>query len=198
MGMNVFIDGELVIQSDKVLEAGKLLLQAIAGKDELDPEYLPSCYAQKIKTPKGIVGILEKKMEAFQVHLEPDGRLTFGLEDSTRREEQDQWIFEALAPAFDDGSFHMSADDSLWLWDIKDGEFSVICGEIVYDHDDKAVPTITKILGLIYRDGKPLSSILNWGSPEFEEVMNKIETLLRETGYGPQAGMSELERLSEV
>ena len=51
---------------------------------------------------------------------------------------------------------------------------------------------------MIYpHDGKPLSATCD--DPNmFNLVINNIENLLRVTGYGPQAGKNELDRLSEV
>jgi len=201
MGTDVYIDGTLIIPSGKVLEAGKLLLQVIADKDELDPEHLPPEYAEQIKTPKGLLALLESRLIAFEVELGDDGSLSFAVEDCTRHEDSDEWLFENLAPVFDDGELYMSADDYKWMWEIVGGVFRVVNAETVYDHDYKAVPTIEKLVAIIYpehADGKPLSAILDSADPEYESVVDKIENLLRETGYGPQAGMNGLERLSEV
>ena len=197
MGTDVYIDGELTIPEDKVLAAGKLLLQAISDEDEVDLVDLDPEDHQKILTPKGILTLLNERMRSFEVELRPGHGLVFGVDDSTRREEEDRWVFEGLAPLFDDGEFYMSAEDYKWMWEIEDGVFSEISAESVYGHDENAVPTIEKLVAIIYPNGKPIGSPGNeLGRGEYEQIIEQIENLLRETGYGPQAGMNGLERLA--
>lgn len=205
MGMDVFINGELTIQASKVLEAGKLLLEAIYTRNSGCGDYGADVaeddahrYHEWVKTPKGIGALLEDKMESFDVSLEDDGSLTFGVEFSTRHEEYDQWVFEALAPVIDDGEFCMSGDDYHWKWVIENGELSESHGETVYDHDSKAAPLIEKVVALIYPEGLKGKPIASLDTPDYEWVVSMIENLLRETGYGPQAGMNELERLANL
>jgi len=204
MGTDVYIDGELTIPESKVLEAGTLLLEAIGHQDELAPEYLPPDYHQKILTPDGILGLLNERMTAFEVELRPAFGLVFGVDDCTRREDEDQWVFKALAPAFDNGELYMSADDYKWMWVIENGEFREVNAETVYDHDENAVPTIEKLVALIYPaalGGRPITAVPpEERLPESDDsdALFLIENLLRMNGYGPQAGMSELDRLAEV
>ena len=202
MGMDVYIDGELTIPASKVLEARDLFLKVLAkggcNYAHNDEPWTPGEH-DTYETPKEIVGLIKGKLERFGIELCDDGSIEFRLEDSsTRHEEYDQWIFEILAPVIEDGQFSMSGDEYHWMWVIEGGEFSESHGEIVYDHDSKATPTIEKIIEMIYpHDGKPLSATCD--DPNmFNLVINNIENLLRETGYGPQAGKNELDRLSEV
>jgi hypothetical protein len=187
MGMDVYIDGELTVPAAKVPEAGNRLLAAAAEKvdaPDLDEEEIGG----------DVFKLAEALLNRLEVTKESNGDLTFGLEDSCRHEEDDQWIIEALAPVMEDGAFYMSADDYRWQWQIESGEFSEVSGEIIYDHDSKAVPTINKIIELMYPGGKPLQV----EGSDAVSTLYEIENLLRETGYGPQAGMAELDRLAEV
>jgi hypothetical protein len=195
MGMDVYVDGTLTIPSSKVLEAGQLLLAAVLERDAI-PEGQEKTHQayEGVKTPEGVLKLIERKLERFGVTLENDGSLEFGMDDSCRHEEYDQWLFEALAPAFADGEFYMSGDDYRWKWVIEDGEFYEQTGETLYDYDREATPTIEKLVVIIYPNGKPITATPC--DPAY--VLAKVENLLREAGYGPQAGMNELDRLAQV
>jgi hypothetical protein len=186
MGMDVYIDGELTVPAAKLPEAKKLLLAAIVTEKG----------GEIVEDPDGIdfLTLAEQMLESFGVQKEDNGDITFGVEYSIRREEYDQWIFEALAPVIDDGEFYMSGDDYKWKWMVKDGEFGQADGEIVYDRNTRLEPTIEKIIELMYPGGKPLQAE---GSDAIS-TLNEIENLLRENGFGPQAGMTELDRMAEV
>jgi len=92
------------------------------------------------------------------------------------------------------------------MWEIKDGKFREVSAEMIYDHDENAVPTIEKLIGIIYPAGKPASAdayyaggcIVSSEHSACLSLIEEIENLLRETSYGPQAGMNELDRLAEV
>jgi len=197
MGMDVYIDGELTIPAAKVPEAGKLLLAATAATSAYDDEEIAEIGVTVFK-------LVEFLLESIEVEQGDDGSLMFGLEYSCRRYDDDQWIFEALAPVIDDGEFQMSGDEYRWMWEIKGGEFREVTAELVYDHDGRAEPLIEKLVELMYPEhlnGNPITLSPEGFSgkvAEFEAVLWKIENLLRETGYGPQAGKNELDRLAEV
>jgi len=204
MGMDVYIEGELTIPASKVLKARDLLLAALAkpnwGYGQNEP-WTPGEH-DIYETPEEIVGLIEGRLERIGIELCDDNSIEFGLEDSTRHEEYDQWLFEALAPVIDDGVFYLSGDEYRWIWEIKNGKFREINGEMIFDHDEKAVPTIAKIISLVYCEGKPLSTCYPQDEvmrmDALERAIYEIENLLRETGYGPQAGKNELDRLAEV
>lgn len=208
--MDVCIEGELTIPATKVLEAGKLLLEAISEKAELVPACIPPKYVKQIETPKGILELLEESFERFEVVLETNGSLTFSMEDCCRHEEYDQWIFEALAPVIDDGEFCMSGDEYQWKWMIEGGELSESSGEMIFDHDSKAVPLIEELVALVYPEhlkGLPFAAdpdhrdscdCQSYSQTAYSDLVDRIENLLRVTGYGPQAGKTELDRLAEV
>lgn len=211
MGMDVYVDGELTISATKVVEARDLFLKVLAEGEKdffLDKEWLKQKWIREpwvpdeddpVETPEEFVLLLEEKFDRFGVDLEDNGSLTFGMGDSCRHEEYDQWIFVALEDVINDGEFCFSSDGCQWKWVIESGVLSESSGETVYDHDEKAAPTIDKIVALIYPNDEPIGSVGNeLGRGEYELVIEQIENLLRETGYGPQAGMNELERLAEV
>jgi hypothetical protein len=208
MGMDVYVSGELIIPANKVTEARDLFLKMLAegsksvfadqpwsGKWHREP-WTPD---DPCVTPEEFVSVLEDKFDRFGVELEASGDLTFGMSNSTRHEEEDLWIFEALAPVIDDGEFCMEGEGYHWKWVVENGELSEHEANTVFDHDENAVPTIAKIVTLIYPDGKPIGSAGHeLGLGEYELVIEEIENLLRETGYGPQAGKTELERMADV
>jgi len=191
MGMDVFIDGELTVPAAKLPEAMKLLLAAAAAKGNADTY-------DEAEVGDDVVKLAEALLERIGVERGDNGDMVFGLEDSCRHEENDQWVIEALAPVMENGEFYMSGDDYRWKWVVEDGEFSEVSGATVYDHDEALGPTVEKIVALVYpadRGGLPFFSN---DRSDYEDVLSKIENLLRETGYGPQAGKNELERLAAI
>ena len=210
MGMDVYADGELTIPATKVAEARDLFLKVLAEGEKnlfLDPKWLKQRWIREpwapdeddpVETPEEFVLLLEEKFDRFGVGLEDDGRLTFCLGGSCRHEENDQWIFVALEDLIDDGEFCFSGDGYQWKWVVEGGVLSESSGETVYDHDEKAVPTIEKIVTLVYPDGLEGKPITSMPDADLEWVVGMIENLLRESGYGPQAGKNELDRLAEV
>jgi len=206
MGMDVYIDGELTIPASKLTEARDLLLATMAtphGYANTQDPWVPGPH-DTFETPEQIFGLIEGRLERIGAEQESDGSIVFGLEDSTRHEDYDEWLFEALAPAFEDGEFYLRGDEYHWKWVIEDGEFGTVDGQITFSHDENAVPTINALIELMYPEhlkGNPITLSPEGFSgkvAEFEEVLWKIENLLREGGYGPQAGKNELDRLAEI
>lgn len=209
MGMDVYVSGELTIPANKVTEARDLFLKVLAEGQKntfMDEEWSnrkwdrePWTPDKPCVTPEEFVLVIEGRLDRFGVQLMDDGRVIFFMGDSCRHEEEDQWVFATLAPYIDDGEFCMEGDGYHWKWMIVDGELSEHEATTVFDHDANAVPTIEKIVALIYPNGRPVGSIGNeLGRGEYELVLEEIENLLRETGYGPQAGKDELERLAVI
>lgn len=76
------------------------------------------------------------------------------------------------------------------------GKFENVYGTVVYGIDAKAPDVIDEIVKLLYLDGKPITSELH-GS-DASGTLDAIENLIREAGFGPQAGLTELERMAAV
>jgi hypothetical protein len=134
--MDVYVDGELTISATKVIEARDLFLKVLAEGEKdlfLDKEWLKQKWTREpwvpdednpVETPEEFVLLLEDKFDRFGVDLEDNGSLTFGMNDSCRHEEYDQWIFIALEDVINDGEFCFSGDGYHWKWVVKDGVLS--------------------------------------------------------------------------
>ena len=75
-----------------------------------------------------------------------------------------------------------------------------------YGNDVRAPNILNAIIKVIYPDGKPVSASEDCAggcivSPEHSaclSLIEEIENLIREGGFGPQVGKNELERLADV
>jgi hypothetical protein len=113
--------------------------------------------------------------------------------------EDDEWIFEALAP-FLKGEVHFEDDDCVrWIWAFSDSgiQHTSIRNEMVYGEYVEAPAAIDHIAKVVYPDGKPISA-QELDRATLESALGEIEEALRARGFGPQAGMSELERLADI
>lgn len=206
MGYDVWATGEWEIPADKGEAFAKALLEACAEKDGYgsyqefydaeqpipDPGESPSAYFDSRFDENVIV-------EGFD-----DGsyKLAFA-DDSVRNTDYDQWIFVAAAPFADDEDtiYFSGEDDYKWTWVARGGKLVEEDSETVYGQDMHAPAAVQKIIEVIYpehMDGKPVTAFFDYGDLEYMEVVQKIENIIREAGFGPQAGKSELERLADV
>jgi hypothetical protein len=213
MGYDVRIEGQLTIPADKVEAAARALFaKAIElGKwdwsdDHTDKEgnrWGPAYDQDALKN-----GINESLSDGcFYFWPVDDGSMIIEpSEDYVRREEEDEWIFHALASFIDDGELDLTGEDGYqWQWRIRGDEFHSVGGTTVYGNDAKAPDVLEEIIKVIYRPAdhalspnQPVTALFDYADPEYEQVVVKIENIIREAGFGPQAGLSELERVAEV
>jgi len=201
MGVDVYINGELTIPADKVMEAGTLLLKALVEKKVDLHEHDDPDDPDTFETPKKVASLIEAHLGRFKVELDDVGNIIFYQHDSVRHEDEDWWIFEALAPVIGDGEFYMQGDDSRWRWVVENGALSEDFGETLYGQDVEAVTLAQKIIDIVYPPhlgGRPVTAVYDVADGEYEAIVEKIENTIRESGFGPQAGKTELDRLAEV
>jgi len=101
--------------------------------------------------------------------------------------------------------FH-GEDDNRWRWEITNGKFDEVQSDVIFGNDINAPEVVEKLIKLIYytedprrhQPGQPITSFFDFNDPNYEKIVDKIEGILRESGFGPQAGKTELERLADV
>ena len=196
MGYDVRVEGYLRIPAEKVEAAAQALYaKAAVLKGWSNSDMRAVC------TPEGLEAAVNDYNLSdgnFFVRPQDDGSvLVEGSDDYVRREEEDEWIFEALAPFMDNDELGLEGEDGeRWLYRISGGKFEVAYGTTVYGNDAKAPEVVERIVALLYLDGKPLTAELD-GSDAIG-TLYAIESLVREHGFGPQAGLTELERMADV
>jgi hypothetical protein len=114
------------------------------------------------------------------VHIEgPDGCF--------RHLDDVEWVFKTIGRCYK------------WRWCFDPEEGLVVeDSSVVYGQDSYAPNVVHKLVDVIYppeNDRKPISAL---DGVDHEVVLLQIENIIREGGFGPQAGMNELERLAEV
>jgi len=195
MGYDVRIEGWLGIPAEKVEEAAKALYDAAGTLGKWNAEAAEAAVCSDL----GLEAAVNDGLSDGCFFVRPDfdnGSVGIeGNDDYVRREEEDEWIFEALAPFIDDGALELHGEDgNQWLYRIKGGTFASVHGEVVYGIDAQAPEVLEKIIGLLYSDGKP---VCLEGSDAIG-TLDAIENIIREAGFGPQAGLSELDRMAAV
>lgn len=196
MGYDVWVDGELTILTGYTSEAADTLRAAIAEREDVTEGAILEGFTS---TPT-LCQLLKQSLGRFEACEDVNGNVELYVEDSIRSEEEDEWIFRALAPYIEDGAFYFRGDDDYrWRWRIKGGAFFEEGSDTIYGSDVNAPAALKEVVGLVYPphlDGLPVTASYDTADPEYEIVVRKIEELLRIKGFGPQAGMSDLERLA--
>lgn len=194
MGYDIWATGEFNVGADKAADAIETLQMEIAANPQA------SKVTWKMKAdPNDPVSQLDLYFQTGTIERGDDGSLTLHFGDDTiRHEEYDEWLFSAAAPFCDDGDIFFKGEDGYeWGWEIKDGVLSEVQSETVWGADTQAPAVVQKIVETLYPDGK---SVVAQSLPayEWEQLVTKIEAIVRENGFGPQAGMNELERMADV
>lgn len=201
MGYDIWAGGEFEVPADKVSSAVKPLLQAAADKQGYPDIVSLAKEEQPNNSPFSEPwDFLDDMLENATLELCEDGclNLTF-TDDSFRHEDYDQWLFEAIAPFCNpECSIEFNGEDGYkWMWEIQNGKIVEVGSETMFGLDTEAPGLVNKIIDLVYEGGLPVTSG-DLSKAELEDILDKIETIIRETGFGPQAGKSELERLADV
>lgn len=204
MGYDIYADGDWEIPAERVTEARKAILDHMRKEDGHSSVDAWVEHEEFITDPRScnledFSSWLTNRLEIYHA-VDTDGKLHLCPPcGDFRNYEDERWIFEVIAPfaiqARSEVSFQ-GEDGYRWLWEPVKGELVEHQSQTVYGKDANAPEVIRKIVELIYPGGKPI-----YASPEsfsMEEALTNIETIIREAGFGPHAGMSELERLANV
>jgi hypothetical protein len=191
MGYDVWVDPSAGIAADKVPAAARALWDEALKRELIEPDSTPYSTAEDLEDAVN-EGFSEY---IFTVEACGNGSLDFrAKEDYCRRPDEDQWIFEAMGP-FIDGCIEFKGEDgALWRWDFSEkGGLEEVDSDVVFGADIKAPAAIKKIVEVLYPDGKP-----NNIQSSYPQVLDEIETILREAGFGPFAGMSDLDAIAKA
>lgn len=203
MGYDIYTSGDWEIGEDNAGDAIQAMLKGYAEKDGYNT------IEDWIKAEEPIPDPLEDPMRYIENRLEratiywTDDVVGFSIgfgDDCIRTPQDDEWLFEILAPFADpDAYIHFEGEDGYkWTWEVENGEFVEIGSETVYGNDVNAPAVLQKIVAVIYdpeNDDLPLSALQG---VDHEAIISQIENIIREGGFGPQAGKSELDRLADV
>lgn len=203
MGYDVTANGDFTLRAGTWKEAREAILLVCAKTDGYKsveewieaegPEPNPMWGANY----DGFVEYIDDRLEHFVVgQNDEDGIFFISPEDRFKHEEEDMWLFNAAAPfCTPESSIHFEGEDGCqWRWDVVNGALEEVLGDTVFGRDIKAPAILEEIVELLYRDGKPLCL----GGSDAIGTLDAIENLIREGGFGPQAGMSELDRVAAV
>jgi len=210
MGYDIYASGMWMVPAEKAAQAIQAMLLAVAEKDGY------SSVEDWISTEEPVPNPLEEPHDYISDRLvnsvvgETDsGELTLEFnDDSFRHQGDDEELWEAAAPfCAEGGSVEFTGEDNhRWAWTVLRGKLAVLDSETFFGNDTNAPATIGKLVEMLYPDGKPASTlpeydaghIMDKGHSRCLSLLESIETLLREGGFGPQAGMNELERMADV
>lgn len=202
MGYDISVSGEWDVDEKRERDAINAMLLACAKHDGcthitdwmiqeeplLDPEDRDSC-----------LEYLDRRLERAGLDYsdDPGFSLHFDTGGYVRNVEEDEWLFKAVAPHVDASTsaiYFEGEDGYKWKWEVENGEFVEQEGKTVYGLEARAPEVLDKIIEVIYPDGKfdP-----DWGG-DMLGALTLIERAIRLNGFGPQAGMTELDRLASV
>lgn len=195
---------------ETILKASKRISETLTqGFDDENGVTTQKMSAVLKLLPKLIDSVLD---ENYKCDIDDLGNLTLRVNmesyDSFRNSGNEMWFFEAIAPFCDADScieFH-GEDGYRWRWEITNGKFVEVDSNVVFGNDIKAPEIVEKLIKLIYytedprrhQPGQPITAFFDFNDPNYEKVVGEIEGILRASGFGPQAGQTELERLAGV
>lgn len=201
MGYDVYANGEWTVKADKIEGFKLALLKQSAEKDGYESVDEWAEAEDFICDPRTeFVGWCQDRFdESLCVYITDEDISISFCDDSMRDVEDYRWVFELAAPFAEEGDcIGFQGDDGYkWSWDVVRGKFEEMDSAVVYGPDVNAPDTIQKIVELVYPEGRPVTADA-LEAFQWEQIVVKIEDLLREAGFGPQAGMNELDRLAQV
>ena len=190
MGYDINACGSATIPADKVLEAGRAFVIAVRAHEDTDKDWSPD-----VTTPKAVCALIGHHSELFAPSVEKDGSLLMSApDDYFRRLDEEEWIFEALGPFFDEGSgFEFTGEDGAkWLWEFNANGVKEVDSALVYGPYIAAPSAVKLIVAALYPDGKlPVDE-------DQGAVLDSIRNIITESGFGPFAGLTPLATLAEV
>ena len=182
MGYDVWINGEVTIPADKV-EAALAAVRRMAAEEDGDEENTES-----------FEDLIERLgHEHFEAAKQPNGDYIIGpYEDNHRNEEEAEDLFDTLAPFIPGGSFTFEGEDGEeWSWDFVKGELKYDSAAQVWGDDQNKIAAFDEILGVLYPEGKVRTKFP-------KGTLDKLATIIRKAGFGPFAGLSDLEALAKA
>ncbi|MGE3483518.1 MAG: hypothetical protein AB7L09_02180 [Nitrospira sp.] len=216
MGYDIQAEGTFAVEAEFVDRAIASLLLAIEEAKAVshncasDPRTTHA--ASKFDPTTDPVGYINCFFRSGKIVLDSgDLCLHFGEDgDYIRHENWDWWLFDAIAKYAEKGSAidFRGEDGHQWRWEITNGVLEEVVSGLVWGNDLRAPEVIEKVIALIYPSGQrcTLDPDLEFESAEdgldsygkLEDILNRVADVLREGGFGPEAGKTELERMADV
>lgn len=199
MGYDILGDGEARLVAEKVATALDLIRKAHAenaAENEKRPEWQRAIIEPlpPFEDAQTLADSIDKLLGCFWALFDENtGDIVFQpSEDSFHRLEYDQWFFVAIGGLLD-GEFKFRGEDGVeWRWDFCPAKGLVnVPSELVWGRDIKSPRVAGEIEDLIYDSAT--QKIKEHEDPQ--AVLDKIEKILRENGFGPFAGMDTLDVL---
>jgi hypothetical protein len=183
MGYDVYIYGEVSIKPERFDEAlAALRAKALAEDGEPSEDSFEDL----------VWRFSHEHFEAGEDKNRP-GVWTIGpCEDAHRHEEEAEDLFELLAPfIIDGGDFRFEGEDGEeWSWEFKDGKKDEDRAEKVWGGGAGKIDAFDEILKILYPKGK---------LRKFPKgTLDKLEAAIRKHGYGPLAGLGDLDALAKA
>lgn len=205
MGYDIWPDGEWTISAEKADEALQAVLLRAAKNDGYSTidSWIEKEEPDPCPRTEPIDYINNRTDYDELIIVNNGGELSVGFADEhIRHVEERQWLFEAVAPyAEPDSHIHFEGEDRYrWTWEVENGKFVENGSEVVYGKNVNAPACVEKLVDVIYpehMDGKPVTAFFD-SADDYIGVVRLIENIIREAGFGPQAGKTELERLADV
>ena len=183
MGYDVWIQGEVTLKRDKVDEAlTALRAKAFEEDDEPCDETLDEL----------IFRFSHEHFEATEDKLR-SGEWSIGpVEDSHRDVDEAEDLFKLLAPYLNDGTIFFEGEDGdEWSWEIKDGKLGYDRADQVWGDDKGKIEAFDAVLKILYPKGK-----LRTRFPK--GTLDKLADTIRKAGYGPLAGLDDLDAIAKA
>lgn len=205
MGYDIFACGAFVIKAENAKPAGEALLKAIADKDYGgDIDSVQDELGHFIEGGSdGIANLIGDQLESrLTAESLPGGDIHIGdVGDHVRGIDYIEWVIRALAPfvSAELSCIDFEGEDGYkWRWECRNGKLENLSGDTVYGHDIEAPTVVHEIVNLLY-DGNRSVVASPLSQDQLEDLLNKIEKVVREGGFGPHAGLtSPLERLAAL
>lgn len=195
MGYDISGSGTATILAKDIHGAAKALCVFNQTQDNgVDPKALSAL--KRRPTAKDLCSVLNWASEVFNFDVTSGGDIQISpVDDCFRRLEEHAGLFDALAPFIKAGSvFDFTGEDGArWIWRFDGAERCEEDGEVLFGEAARAYEPLTKILDILYPDGKmpPCDVDPEWSLDEMRRIVSQA-------GFGPHAGKAPLDIIAEV
>jgi hypothetical protein len=113
-------------------------------------------------------------------------------EDGHRNEDEAEELFDIIAPFLEDGVLEFKGEDGEeWTWTFEGGNMKVDHASQIWDGDRHKIEAFDKVIAVLYPKGK-----LRKKFPK--NTLDKVETIIRKSGFGPLAGLADLDAIAKA
>lgn len=180
MGYDIFCLTDEVVIGAKDAAAADAAIRALAK--------------EKDATSNTFEGLVEELTgELFIAKAENGGwKILCPTDDYFRGLERADDLFRVLAPFLEGQEIHFEGEDHAeWKWCFKGGQVLQDDATKVFGDDHGKIAAFDQILEVLYPEGKFRTKFPRG-------TFDKIATIIRKEGYGPLAGLDDLEALAKA